>query len=141
VQLDNDRVLKNEVSETMIEFISDQVHLFNDMQLIRAMVVLSMTTENKHIKVKDKVFNLLLNNTLSGKFELKRGNLLAAFAQAVNLNFVMWMGSTENFALESYRSERMHSHLSEVFTNTTMNNIPLYWYRICKTANVFIPFL
>ena len=94
----------------MIEFISDQVHLFNDMQLIRAMVVLSMTTEPKHIKVKDKVFNLLLNNTLSGKFEMKRGNLFAAFAQAINLNYSMWMGTTENIALESYRSERMHSH-------------------------------
>jgi len=93
----------------MIEFITDQMHLFNDMQLVRAMVVLSMTTETKHIKVKDKLLNVLLNNTLNGKFELKRGNLLAAFAQAVNLNFTMWMGSTENFALESYRSERMHS--------------------------------
>jgi len=105
------------------------------------MVVLSMTNESKHIKLKDKVFSLLLNNTMSGKFELKRGNLLAAFAQAVNLNFTTWMGSTENIALESYRSERMHNSGSDVFSNSTSSSILLFWFRICKTANVFIPFL
>lgn len=53
------------------------------MQLVRAMVVLSMSTEPKHVKIKDKVFAHLMNNTLYGKFELKRGNIFPAFAQAI----------------------------------------------------------
>ncbi len=56
------------------------------MQLVRAMVVLSMSTEPKHVKIKDKVFAHLMNNTFYGKFELKRGNIFPAFAQAINMN-------------------------------------------------------
>ena len=103
-------------------------------------MVLSTAT-GKHINFKDKVFNALITQTTSGKFELKKCNAYPAFAQAINSNFPIWMSNTENFALESYRSERMNSHQSEVFLNSSNNHLPGYWFRLIKTTNSFIPYM
>ena len=80
MQLDTDRVLKNDFSDDMVDFIADEMNSFNDMQLIRSLLVLSLNHETKSIKKKYRVLTYLLHNIISGKFELKRGNTIAAFA-------------------------------------------------------------
>ena len=139
--LDSDRVLKNEINESVVEYINDQIGSFNDMQLIRALVVLSMSSDVKHLKTKDRVTNLLLTNVLNGKFEIKKGNTLAAFAQAVNMNHTLWFGAAEDIFLESYTANRMKTWQTDLMQSGTAMHLPYMYYRLVKIANMFKPFL
>lgn len=69
--LDTDRALKNRYSESLFEFITDELQTFNDVQLVRCWLVLTMIHDNKNNKLKDKVFMLLTNNIWYGKFQLR----------------------------------------------------------------------
>jgi hypothetical protein len=68
VVCDNDRVLKNTMNHNMVEFMQDEMHKFNDTQLIRCLLVLSQAHSSKHGRLKDKCINLLINNVMEGKF-------------------------------------------------------------------------
>lgn len=124
-----------------MDFINDDLHTFNDMQLVRTIVLLSMSTEKKHAQQKDKALNLLLTNITTGKFELKRGNTIAAFAQAINLNFNLYFGQSEDIPLEGYISENMHSSTSELFPGSTGLFLFVLHHRLLKVSNLFIPYL
>jgi len=39
------------------------------------------------VREKDRIFNYLMNNIQSGKFEFKKGNTLASLAEALDANF------------------------------------------------------
>ena len=57
---------------------------FTDSQTIRALVLLNRSTDFKGLREKDSIKNYLLNNILQGKFDFKKGNNLAAFAEALS---------------------------------------------------------
>ena len=88
VLVDSDRALKNDLSDSLKAFISDQKLTFSDRQFIRALLILQRGTGDfKAIREKDRILNFLMNNILAGKFEFKKGNTLAALAEALSANF------------------------------------------------------
>jgi len=78
--LDTDRVLKNVFHDLQFDYINDEYLTFNDMQMIKALVVLANKKEKEPSQMKDKILHSLLNNINQGKFEMKRGNTIASFA-------------------------------------------------------------
>jgi hypothetical protein len=88
--------LKNEISDAFRAFISDQKLTFNDKQLIRALYILSRSNEQKLMKERDRILGLICQNILTGKFEFKKGNTLATFAEALLVNTdMLFAGSTK----------------------------------------------
>lgn len=88
VLVDTDRALKNDLSDSLKMFISDQKLTFNDKQFVRALYILHRSTgDQKAVREKDRIFNFLMNNIQSGKFEFKKGNTLASLAEALDANF------------------------------------------------------
>ena len=61
---------------------------FTDKQFIRALLIFQRGTGDfKAVREKDRILHFLLNNIQAGKFEFKKGNTLAAFAEALVANF------------------------------------------------------
>ena len=58
----------------------------NDKQQIRSIFILQKAFDFKSLKEKDFILNSLLSNIAIGKFEFKKGNTLAAFAEAMDVN-------------------------------------------------------
>ena len=88
VLVDTDRALKNDMSDSLKAFISDQKLTFTDKQFIRALLILSRATGDfKATREKDRVMNFLLGNILAGKFEFKKGNTIASLAESLMANF------------------------------------------------------
>ena len=84
VLIDSDRALKNDMSDSLKAFITDQKLTFTDKQSIRALYILSKATSDfKAIKEKDRILNFILNNILAGKFEFKKGNTLVLLSEAL----------------------------------------------------------
>ena len=78
--LSTDRVLKNSVDDTQVEFINDQMLAMNDLQLIRSVYILTSSHKMVDTKIKDRALRLLMSNIDKGRFEMKKGNNLVAFA-------------------------------------------------------------
>ena len=58
--LSTDRMLKNSVDDSLVEFINDQMLTMNDLQLIRAIYILSSSTKSLDNKIKDRALKLLV---------------------------------------------------------------------------------
>lgn len=55
---------------------------------------MSKGLDSKIIKEKDRLLHFTLNNIINGKFEFKKGNTLASFAEALLVNYdCMFLGS------------------------------------------------
>ena len=104
-QLDADRVLKNTVTDPIYDFINDNMYEFNDLQLIRAYTAMSTQHDTRGIKIKDRICYMFHQQVQQGRFELKKGNLIPAYCQALNLNRSTLMGFSEDFSLEVYKNE------------------------------------
>jgi hypothetical protein len=88
VLVDTDRALKNELTDSLKAFIGDQKLSFTDKQFVRALLIFSKSTGDfRAVREKDRILNFLLNNILAGKFEFKKGNTLASFAEALLANY------------------------------------------------------
>jgi hypothetical protein len=88
VLVDTDRALKNDISDSLKAFIGDQKLTFNDKQFIKALLIMQRGTGDfKAVREKDRIINFLLNNILASKFEFKKGNTIASFAEAFDANF------------------------------------------------------
>lgn len=77
---DTDRALKNSLSDNLFEFIHDEIYNFNDTQSVRALLVLSMVQDTRISKLRDKVLQHSLNNIIAGRFKLRTGTSIPAFA-------------------------------------------------------------
>ena len=66
--LDTDRVLKNQVNDALVEYVNDEFSNFNDSQLIRCALVLSMTQSKRFNKTRDRVLDRLIKQIFSLKF-------------------------------------------------------------------------
>lgn len=51
--------------------------------MIRAILILSTSREFVVIKEKDRITVSLLNNIINGKFDFKKANVLASFAESI----------------------------------------------------------
>lgn len=104
---DTDRALKNKFCDNLNEFILDEILTFNDVQLIRAFLLLTMVNEKSVYKTKDKVFSSLIYNLQQGKFAFRSGNNIATFAQAYNLNHQQLFTNCDDIPLDFYKNEHM----------------------------------
>jgi len=86
-QVDVERALKNHYDRNMKEFIRDKKHTFNDKQLIKAFYICCTNKSFNAARERDSLSQTIIQNVLAGKFEFKRGNTLATFAEAYS-NFI-----------------------------------------------------
>ncbi len=95
ILVDTDRALKNEMSDTLKFFVSDQKLSFTDKQFIRTLLIFSRSNGDfKGIREKDRIMNFLLNNILNGKFEFKKGNTIASLFESLTANFeILFVGA------------------------------------------------
>ncbi len=105
------------------------------------MVVLASSRERRPCQLKDKILNSLLSNINQGKFEIKRGNTLAAFAQAININFNLYFGNFEDIVFECYRNDKLQTTSSDLLSANSGAFLFIMYHRLLKAANNFIPFL
>jgi len=73
----------------LLEFIRDKKSTFTDKQLIKALYNTCKGKKFDIIMERVNLSNIIFKNLLSGKFEFKRGNTLASFAEAMNLKLEM----------------------------------------------------
>lgn len=59
IEYDNDRVLKNKITDTVAEFIEDELASFNDTQLIRTLLVTNYSNSYGVLKLKDRAIQNL----------------------------------------------------------------------------------
>ena len=85
--VDTERALKNEFSNTMKDFIRDKKQTFNDKQLIKAYYITLANKQANSMRERDNIGQMILNNVQAGKFEFKKGNTLAMFAEAFSASF------------------------------------------------------
>jgi len=79
--VNSDRALKNLPSKNTKLYIKDHFKNFNDMQKIRALLIINDSIENSFItKLRDEVVSDLNESILQGAFEFKKGNAMATFA-------------------------------------------------------------
>ena len=82
---------------------------------------------------------MLLSNINQGKFEMKRGNTIASFAQAVNMNFNLYFNNSEDIVFDNYRNEKMHSY--DLHTSQQGTILSVLHHRLLKSGNNFVPYL
>lgn len=105
------------------------------------MVVLANSRSAKACQLKDKILNMILSNINQGKFEIKRGNTLASFAQAININYSLYFGNSEDIVFDCYRNEKLQSTGNELFSFNSGAFLFVMYHRLLKASNNFIPYL
>lgn len=84
---------------------------------------------------------MILSNINQGKFEIKRGNTLASFAQAININYSLYFGNSEDIVFDCYRNEKLQSTGNELFSFNSGAFLFVMYHRLLKASNNFIPYL
>lgn len=143
---DTDRALKNQFCENLNEFILDEILTFNDVQLIRAFLLLTMVNEKTVYRTKDKVFSQIISNLQQGKFAFRSGNNMATFAQAYNMNHQQLFTNCEDIPLDFYKNEHMTtvgigSIKQSLFNNGSAQSITMQYQRMVVTCGKFAPYL
>jgi len=71
------------MTSDMLEFIKDNKDTFNDKQLLKALYLLNSNNIFHNIILRIQIFHQLCHNIQDGKFDFRRGNTLAMFAEAM----------------------------------------------------------
>jgi hypothetical protein len=143
--VDIDRSLKNDLSDSLKAFIGDQKLTFTDKQFIRALFILHRGTGDfKAVRKKDRIVKFLMNNILNGKFEIKKGNTIASFFQALAANFdTIFPGTLSHPQNELFNEQTPiiggSTDVMQIGTFVTVNEMYGKLVRVCSTK--LIPFL
>ena len=138
--LSTDRMLKNQVEDSLVEFINDQMHTMNDLQLIRSIYILSNSTKSLDHKIKDRALRLLLQNIHHGKFEFKKGNTLVAFSQMVNHNFINWFRGSKDIKMDIVDKTLLQQCNRAILPVLTFIPHQYIYHDLACIAKHFIPF-
>ena len=138
--LNTDRVLKNSVDDTQVEFINDQMLAMNDLQLIRSVYILRSSHKMVDTKIKDRALRLLMSNIEKGRFEMKKGNNLVAFAQMINHNYGIWFANTKDVRLSVVEQTVLQGWLKDVLPVAMFNSHHYVYETLTTIAKHFVPF-
>lgn len=102
---------------------------------------MSMVHDTRISKLRDKVLQFVLNNIIAGRFKLRTGTSIPAFAQAINLSHMLLYTNSDDIILDSYISEKIYSFQNDAFPTGSNSLLPIHIYKLIKAINVFIPYL
>lgn len=86
------------------------------------------------------MLNFLLNNILSGKFEFKKGNTLAALAETLHANFdTIFMGVKKPY-YDLTTGHKIYQPPSDIINCGTFGNIPEWYFKFLKVTVKLVPF-
>ena len=76
-EVDMERALKNEYSNIMAQYITENKETFNDKQLIKCLNLLTADSKHQMKLEREKLVDLVFSSIMNGNFDFRKGNTLA----------------------------------------------------------------
>ncbi|CDW73308.1 UNKNOWN [Stylonychia lemnae] len=140
VLVDTDRALKNELNDSLKQFFKDQRRQMNDKQQIKSIFILNKAFDYKSLKEKDAIMTALMINITHGKFEFKKGNTLAAFAEAMDLNMRGLFSDLPKPQYQLMTGEDVYHPNTDYINYSSLGSNSENYFKLLKACSKLIPF-